>query len=234
MAKSGLSALRFALCGALLVVVQLAAAPVSQAANDTATTLKQFYEAGQNSDHLIYLPVKSGNNRTTLYVAGGISEGDYATFRQALNQAGSIDEVVLLNSPGGALDEGIEIGRMIRSRNLATHIPDIGFCASACNFIFMGGLLRTIDPAGEFMVHMFTGAEGKLKVLADAKSDDERKYVMQLIEQADATEAATIASFLVEMEIPLRFLTEFADIPNAEPKSLNRQQLREYNIINTD
>lgn len=199
---------------------------------DAAETTAPAQGQPEGPENLQFQQIKSGN-RISLYVSGPIKEGDYARFRNAIVQAGSVDEL-LLDSPGGDLFEAIEIGRMIRSRGLATHIPDGAYCVSACNFLFMGGQVRTIDTDGVFGVHMFTAVDSEIQDLAAAKNGDEVAAAVQNIEQSAANAAAEIARFLVEMQISLRFLTEFADIPNAEPRALTRQELREFGIINTD
>ena len=53
-------------------------------------------------------------------------------------------------------------------------------------------------------------------------------------EQLNATAASEIARFLVEMRMSLRFLTEFASIPNPEPIAMTRDQLKDFNIVNTE
>ena len=47
-------------------------------------------------------------------------------------------------------------GRLIRHNNMTTRIPAGWACFSACNFLFMGGAVRHVDPGGLFIVHMFT------------------------------------------------------------------------------
>ena len=41
-------------------------------------------------------------------------------------------------------------------QNIQTRIPEGWACFSACNFLFMGGTVRIVDPGGLFIVHMFT------------------------------------------------------------------------------
>src|SRR3546814_3089349 len=62
-----------------------------------------------------------------------------------------------LSSPGGDARAGNEAGRIIRRNlGLTTRIPSGSACFSACNFVFMGGIPRYVDPGGLFIVHMFT------------------------------------------------------------------------------
>ena len=54
------------------------------------------------------------------------------------------------------------------------------------------------------------------------------------MQQLDARQAAEIARFLVDMSLSLRFLTEFANIPNAHWRPLTRDELRDFNVVNTE
>jgi hypothetical protein len=52
--------------------------------------------------------------------------------------------------------------------------------------------------------------------------------------QLVAQPAAMIARYLSEISISLRFLTNFANIPNAQPQPLSIDELRDLNIVKTD
>ncbi len=179
--------------------------------------------------------IHRAGRRRSLVLQGGIGAGDTERFRAALEQAGPIDEI-MLDSPGGVLEEGLAIGRIVRARKLTTHVPNGFACISACNFVFMGGVVRYVDPGGVFMVHMFT-ASGSEDFIADIATETREKGLpstVRAIEQEAAETAAKVARYLVEMSVSLRFLTEFAAIPNANPRRLNADELRQYNLVNTD
>jgi hypothetical protein len=112
--------------------------------------------------HFVLFP----NQKKNIVLAwGGIGAGDAVRFAAALTAAKPVDEVQLY-SPGGSLYEGIKIGILIRNRGLSTRVPDGMRCVSACNFAFMGGVVRNVDPSGSFEVHMFSG--GPEQLFADA------------------------------------------------------------------
>ena len=258
--------------------------------------------------------------RANILVAwGGVGTGDSSRFRDALDAARPIDEI-WLESPGGDLDEGLEIGRLIHARKLATHIKRGFRCVSACNFMFMGGVVRYIDTGGSFEVHMFSDNEASQlrndlveppksyrsllhkfpsmdadrlagfmeksypefqpnqdkikKALSVVKQqnpdgfDDDQEGAIALVRQlvvdyndehpdskideklviqkvvidedvkkiqmTSAQVAASIAMYLTEMGLSLKFLTRFADIHNDQPTALSRDELREFNVMNTD
>lgn len=294
----------------------------AQFSNTSDPLISPFPEKAKLSDlfhmkalHYSLIPKGKAN---ILFVYGGVEDGATVRFREALDAAKPIDEI-WLESPGGSLEDGLEIGRIIHSRKLATHVVKGMQCVSACNFMFMGGVIRYVDPGAEFTVHMFSDGEAEglrqdlvrppktfaalakryptvdvnalaavinkafpdldvtpgkfkaamIKVRQDAKSvDDDDALDLEAIRQiiADynrdhpddlipesaiiqrvvldqdvkgiqmysAQTAASIARFLTEMGMSLKFLTAFASIHNNAARPLTRAELREFNVMNTD
>ena len=95
------------------------------------------------------------DGRVILRAEGQIDQDVPARLRAALEADPNIEEV-WLRSPGGHARAGNEAGRIIRQASVTTRIPAGWACFSACNFIFMGGEIRFVDPGGLFIVHMFT------------------------------------------------------------------------------
>ncbi|WP_342162944.1 hypothetical protein [Methylobacterium sp. SD21] len=60
-------------------------------------------------------------------------------------------ERLTLDSDGGLVEEAIAVGRIVRNRGLATHVPDA--CASACTLVFLQGRSRTLGPEGRLGFH---------------------------------------------------------------------------------
>lgn len=77
----------------------------------------------------------------TLFASGPV-EDDYGKFTDALAKPG-IERVVLLNSPGGDLWTGMNVGRLIASKGLHTVVA--GYCISSCSIMFMGGQTRSFS-----------------------------------------------------------------------------------------
>lgn len=74
----------------------------------------------------------------SVFATGPVGE-DYVKFKDAISQPG-IERVVFVNSPGGDLWTGMQVGRLIKQRQLKTVAA--GFCVSACSIMFMGGVER--------------------------------------------------------------------------------------------
>ncbi len=106
------------------------------------------------ADNLHFVPIKTQKG-TIVLAWGGVGAGDAIRFSAAMAAAKPVLEVQFY-SPGGLLYEGMKIGRIVRSAQLATRITAGSTCASACDFMFLGGTVRTVEPAGNFGVHMFS------------------------------------------------------------------------------
>jgi hypothetical protein len=85
-------------------------------------------------------------------ISGKIEPGDSANLRKLfdahLPKDGDYDEdaLVRLNSPGGDLNEALDIGQVIREYGIGTVIGPSDSCLSACALIFMAGTF--LEAAG--------------------------------------------------------------------------------------
>lgn len=97
-----------------------------------------------------------------LYLSGVIGESDHIRVQRELERIPGNHFRVFLNSTGGNLFAGLELGRLFRSRGAWTSVgkehngdfPEIplpGKCYSACTFAFLGGGYRF--DGGDIGVH---------------------------------------------------------------------------------
>lgn len=85
-------------------------------------------------------------------VSGPMVNDDVERFRAVV--AGVSSGTVLLNSNGGSLYAGIEIGKAIRMRGLATWVSSQqGPCMSACSFAWVAGTPRMLDKMSQVGFH---------------------------------------------------------------------------------
>ena len=184
-------------------------------------------------------------------VTGVFEPGCASSLARTIDRAGHIDEV-WLSSPGGSVNDGMAVGRKIRTLQLATRIPNGANCDSICAFAFLGGVVRDIDPGGKYGVHMFSGwcdVERKERIYLGIKSalgkvgcnKSTAAGLAEVIvdigreeEQQSAITARKMADYLMEMEVSLRLL-----VPNFETgvacgptNRLSREELVSYNVIN--
>lgn len=143
-------------------------------------------------------------------IAEGIID---ATLPQRLKSAIEGDELIVeiwLRSRGGDAHAGNEAGKVIRSfPGMVTRIPAGWTCFSACNFVFMGGDGRFVDPGGMFMVHMFTHTGDRESIyLAAEEGTAETVRLIADIEQASALLATEDNDFLIRMGVSRKLLSD--------------------------
>ncbi len=148
-----------------------------------------------------------------IYADGEITTETPRRFREFI-EGNSISfertTTVVLNSPGGSLASGLELGSLIRQNGLATHISLAsrsdtgslrlaggGSCASACAYAFLGGLRRSIGPNARYGVHQvstFAEINVQLSTAVGATQDliaSLSDYVMRMGASADLVRLAT-------------------------------------------
>jgi len=178
---------------------------------------------------------------TRVLVAEGIID---ATLPQRLKAAIDGDEQIAeiwMRSRGGDARAGNEAGKVIRSfPGMVTRIPAGWTCFSACNFLFMGGDRRFVDPGGAFMVHMFTHTGDREAIfLAAEEGTAETVRLIADIEQASALLATEDNDFLIRMGVSRKLLTDIMykqqAVRTEENSStrycLSQEEVRRYNVV---
>jgi hypothetical protein len=183
------------------------------------------------------------NGTKVLLAEGRIDAGLPDRLKKTLAANPDVGEV-WLRSPGGDARAGNAAGRIIRSNfGLTTRIPSGWACFSACNFIFMGGQPRVIDPGGLFIVHMFTRTGDRNAIdMSVAMGTDATKELIGDIEQDAALLASEDNDFLIRMGVSRKLLTEVMyqqkALANAEDKStrrcLTQAEVKTYNVANNN
>jgi hypothetical protein len=181
--------------------------------------------------------VQEVNGRQVLLAEGVIDENLVPRLQEAIQNFQG-DEI-WLRSPGGDAHVGNQAGRLIRDNSLITRIPAGWACFSACNFLFMGGVARFIDPGGIFMVHMFTHTSNREAIRSEvAGGEDSTIGLIGTIEQQSAQLASEDNDFLIRMGLSRRLLTDVmyqvravADESSRETRRcLTTEQARLYNV----
>ncbi|OQW47045.1 MAG: hypothetical protein A4S16_09485 [Proteobacteria bacterium SG_bin6] len=202
-----------------------------------------------NGETLTFRIIESQGQRILL-AEGGIGPDDGNRFQQALTQAGAIDEV-WLSSPGGIVDSGLQIGRIMRKRGIAVRVPSGRACISSCTIAFLGGVIRIVDDDAYYGIHMFSGygfgrsgmdeAKRFNEIVLKAKAERGDEFAKLLytelfrgIEQRAATRAADMSRYLIEMSASLDFLTGMTGQPIRGVCYVTREGLKRYNVVNTN
>ena len=182
--------------------------------------------------------VKGGRH---VLLAEGVIDADLPTRLRKAIEANELVEEIWLRSSGGDAQAGNEAGKAIRSfPGMLTRIPAGWTCFSACNFVFMGGDRRVVEPGGIFMVHMFTHTDQR-DVIGAAVSEgtNETAGLIADIEQSSALLASDDNDFLIRMGISRKLLTDIMYRQQAvktagNPSTrycLNQEEVRRYNVM---
>lgn len=184
-------------------------------------------------------PVERDGKRVLL--AEGVIDGSLpGRLREAIEADDQIGEI-WIRSSGGDANAGNEAGKVIRSfPGMLTRIPKGWTCFSACNFVFMGGDRRVVEPGGVFMVHMFTHTNQRDVISNSVRSGTaDTVQLIADIEQATAVLASDDNDFLIRMGISRKLLTDImyrqqAVKSEGNPSTrycLTQEEVRRYNVM---
>ena len=96
------------------------------------------------------VPGKS-NDYALIFIVGEITKLDGEKFENIAIRTAHGGGV--LNSPGGSVLAGINIGKVIQLRGYDTAVPEGATCASACGFIWLAGTKRFVFPDARIGFH---------------------------------------------------------------------------------
>jgi hypothetical protein len=171
------------------------------------------------------LTMQTVNGQAVLLAEGQIDDNLVPRLRQALERNNPVE--IWLRSPGGNARIGNEAGRLIRQQMIPTRIPNGWACFSACNFLFMGGVVRYVDRGGLFIVHMFTHTGDRQAIRQEvAQGEANTVGLIGQIEQDSAMLASEDNDFLIRMGISRRLLTEVMYQQSAVAAGTNRATMR--------
>jgi hypothetical protein len=183
----------------------------------------------------------TGGGRRILRAEGAIDEGAATRLSEALTKNAPVEEI-WLSSPGGNALIGNEAGRLIRKAMIPTRIASGAACFSACNFIFMGGPIRSVDAGGLFIVHMFTHTADRALIDVEvAKGANATVDLIGEIEQSSAVLATEDNDFLIRMGVSRKLLSdvmyqqkaiEGQGTDRSTRRCLTPEELKRYNVVN--
>ena len=182
------------------------AAPAQSAADPANPTCPKALNVSEN--RAMQLSFREDAGKRVLLAEGAIDDGLVPRLKAALKKHEPIDEI-WLRSPGGDARVGTEAGKVIRESMALTRIPSGWACFSACNFLFMGGRARIVDPGGLFVVHMFTHTADRGAIEAEVlRGTDSTVGLIGEIEQNSALLASEDNDFLIRMGVSRKLLTD--------------------------
>jgi hypothetical protein len=109
----------------------------------------------------------------------GVTDADSPRQFAALLEAyPGIALIEMIECPGTEDDRAnLRLGRMIRARGLATHVPAGGSVRSGGVELFLAGTTRIADPGAEFAVHSWEDDLGRQAGDYAAAAPENRKYL---------------------------------------------------------
>lgn len=128
---------------------------------------------------------------------------------------------IWLNSPGGNLFAGMQLGRVIRRHGAWTYIIDSrtllpGECYSACSLAFLGGVYRFNDTSGRYGVHRASLRGGATTGGPDLGQDL----------------SAAVGSYVREMGVDARLLDLWVRAGPDEMYVLSAREAKDLGVVN--
>jgi hypothetical protein len=116
----------------------------------SAAQMSVIQAEGENKD-----PTAPGWAKHVFFVRleGVIEKGDGEKFQRLVSRLPLLMAIVILNSPGGNLQSGIEIGREIDVRGYSAAVQSEKICASACALAWLAGDKRFMEPTSQIGFH---------------------------------------------------------------------------------
>ena len=144
-------------------------------------------------------------------------EREYKPFRESDDSLGASWSVAL-NSPGGSLADGIEIGRIMHANALVSYVRRDDVCYSACAIAFLGGVFQYVTgvgPVRKMDVGATLGFHGY-------RLDENRVVIMnEAFDQARALNGLVLEYAAEMRDIDLGFLAELLNVPASSIRLIN-------------
>ncbi len=158
------------------------------------------------------------NANNELVLSGAIDPGSSTRFADEIEKVSEYVETVVLNSPGGSVQDALEISKLIRKNEWHTTVRAGALCASSCPIIFAGGIKRSAEEKAAIGVHQIFSA------------GDDRRSLDQAISGTQSS-TATIVRHLEEMGIDPAIWTHALETPPASLYYLRDEEMKDYKLV---
>jgi hypothetical protein len=197
---------------------------------DDGQTLVGNFENGDFVDPNIVRYVaapSSDGGLPEIYVSGNVTPAMFQRFKEVIAENKIEQAKVQLDSPGGSLYVGLQMGQLIRQRGFSTEVgafngawgeSTAGQCHSACNFIFMGGVWRYFDENSRFGVHRFYSSQSETS--AETTEQETQAVVGELLK------------YVQDLEISPAFLIKMMEQHSNDLEMLDISEMLRLNIAN--
>ncbi len=160
---------------------------------------------------------------TEIFIDGDLGRDTVDQLKAVLARHPAGNATVYLNSKGGSVLVGIELGILIRDKGLSTGVGQrnnwggparSGECSSACPFAFLGGVYRYASMDSKIGVHRFSAAAG-------VEPDLDMVQVM----------SAAIVTHILSMGADLRLLELMTLEGGGQIRMLSPEERIELNVV---
>ena len=116
---------------------------------------------------------------------GEIAGGDATRILKQINELREAPTRAILNSPGGSVQDALELGRALRLAGMETEMREGDICYSACPYLLAAGVTRTVPEEAIVGVHQHYFGESTLLPAFAAVEDIQRGQgqVMRYLDQ---------------------------------------------------
>jgi hypothetical protein len=145
-----------------------------------------------------YAGTWNSSSPEVLNFSGQIVEGEFSRFEAAFTDQ---TKKIIVDSPGGLITEGLAIGKVIASKNIAVEVQ--GICMSSCaNYLFLAAKTRILNRGVVgFHGNRQTWVKFMLAQLADVPGTQNKKIWIQIVRASmDLNESATDKEILDTFE----------------------------------
>ncbi|NSX54626.1 hypothetical protein [Parasulfitobacter algicola] len=154
----------------------------------------------------------------TLKLNGQIAPGDAKRFVDYIDGLPSKPKMIELFSPGGSVQDALEIGRRIRADEMNTKIVSGAVCLSACPYLLAAGVDRTVDAEGFVGVHQHYFGQNTVLPAFMAVEDIQRGQ-------------GEVMGYLEEMGIDPLIMQPALLTPPDEIYILTPEELVQFNVV---
>lgn len=129
-------------------------------------------------------------------------EASPAQFAALLRDHPGVAVLEMIECPGTEDDlANMRLGRLIRARGIATHVPRGGSVRSGAVELFLAGARRLADPGAEFAVHSWLDEDGHQPADYGPEAPENRRY-LDYYRQMGLTEAEARAFYAMTNSVP--------------------------------
>ena len=163
-------------------------------------------------ERLVLTRIEAG---ASALLEGTIAAGDGERMAKELEALDPRPARVILNSPGGSVQDALVLGRFLRAEGFETALRAGDICYSACPYVLAGGTVRDVPDTGSVGVHQHYFGESTLLPAFVAVEDIQRGQ-------------GEVMGYLDEMGIDLRVMRHALLTPPDEIYVLVPAELEAY------